>query len=313
VRIETYNGIAVTLYNGHCYGVMDGSRKDAGSASNHGCQTNWMTLPSGFELVPLSLDIVNNVLDAPPVTSYQYRTTGVHFSNGYAYCSSQTGSYDCAGGMPNQLHVSGQSYKAAHCQRKVFMRTAASACTQLFPTNANSASSTGDPHVTNVLGERFDLLKRGTHVFVQVPRGADAEHTLLRVEANVTGGKLCDYAFVSELKMTGKWVAELTPSVQQHDLHFVALPWGTVRVKSWRHSVGPTHMKVSYGHMASGLTYLNFHVGHLAELNLPVGGLLGVDDHTGASSKENCIEDPTYANLTDVDQMEAGRATVTAF
>jgi len=65
-------------------------------------------------------------------------------------------------------------------------------------------SATGDPHLTNMLGERFDLLKRGTHVFIQIPRGADAEHTLLRVEANVTGGKLCNYAFIRELKITGK-------------------------------------------------------------------------------------------------------------
>jgi len=72
-------------------------------------------------------------------------------------------------------------------------------------------------------------------------------------------------------------------------------------------------MKVSYGHMASGLTYLNFHVDRLAELNLTVGGLLGDDDHTDASSKEGCVVDPKYANMTDADQIQAGSATATAF
>ena len=59
-----------------------------------------------------------------------------------------------------------------------------------------AATASGDPHLVNILGQKFDLLQRGTHVLIQIPRGAAPEDTLLRVEANVTEGESCDYAFI---------------------------------------------------------------------------------------------------------------------
>ena len=48
---------------------------------------------------------------------------------------------------------------------------------------------------------------------------------------------------------------------------------------------------VHYGMMPTGQTYLNFRSGNLAKVGLPVGGILGLDDHTEASSIERCLQD----------------------
>jgi hypothetical protein len=43
--------------------------------------------------------------------------------------------------------------------------------------------ATGDPHLQNVHGERFDLMKPGKHLLIQIPRKS-SENTLLRVDAD---------------------------------------------------------------------------------------------------------------------------------
>ena len=57
-----------------------------------------------------------------------------------------------------------------------------------------SAAATGDPHLQNVLGERFDLLQAGHHVLINIPRGMSAENALLRVQADARrlGGHCAD-------------------------------------------------------------------------------------------------------------------------
>merc|ERR1719413_52460 len=46
------------------------------------------------------------------------------------------------------------------------------------------AAAVGDPHLQNVHGERFDLMKPGKHVLINIPRGVSAEKSLLRVQAD---------------------------------------------------------------------------------------------------------------------------------
>ncbi|CAK0888648.1 unnamed protein product [Prorocentrum cordatum] len=43
---------------------------------------------------------------------------------------------------------------------------------------AGGAAAVGDPHLRNVHGERFDLMKPGKHVLINIPRGAGAERAL---------------------------------------------------------------------------------------------------------------------------------------
>jgi len=42
-------------------------------------------------------------------------------------------------------------------------------------------SATGDPHLQNVFGERFDVMRPGRHVLISIPRGTSAEGAMLRV------------------------------------------------------------------------------------------------------------------------------------
>merc|ERR1740121_1213489 len=44
-------------------------------------------------------------------------------------------------------------------------------------------AATGDPHLQNIRGERFDVMKQGRHVLINIPLGISAENALLRVEA----------------------------------------------------------------------------------------------------------------------------------
>jgi len=68
------------------------------------------------------------------------------------------------------------------------------------------ASAVGDPHLQNIHGERFDLMKAGKHVLINIPRGMSADNALLRVQADARrlGGHCADMYF-QELNVTGSW------------------------------------------------------------------------------------------------------------
>jgi len=95
------------------------------------------------------------------------------------------------------------------------------------------------------------------------------------------------------LNITGKWSQEHKP----HGYQYVAQPFGHggQRSRKQRTQFGPVsrgvNLMVHYGMMPTGQTYLNFRSGNLAKVGLPVGGILGLDDHTEASSIERCLQD----------------------
>eukprot|EP00959_Pyramimonas_sp_CCMP1952_P090597 1896644-Pyramimonas_sp.AAC.1 len=68
---------------------------------------------------------------------------------------------------------------------------------------SGGVSATGDPHLQNVYGERFDLMKSGNHVLINIPKGMRAEKALLRVQADARrmGGSCADMYFV-EINVT---------------------------------------------------------------------------------------------------------------
>ena len=49
---------------------------------------------------------------------------------------------------------------------------------------ATIASGRGDPHLQNIHGERFDLMRPGKFELMHIPRGATVENALLVVEAD---------------------------------------------------------------------------------------------------------------------------------
>jgi len=136
------------------------------------------------------------------------------------------------------------------------------------------AAAVGDPHLQNVHGERFDLMKEGKHVLMTIPRGKDAEHALLRVQADARRmGNKCADMYFQEVNVTGVWAEAKNAggyrySVSQHDRE--APEWV---------AFGKVELKVVHGRTDGGLPYLNVYMKHLRSAGVAIGGLLGEDDH----------------------------------
>merc|ERR1719374_443716 len=76
-------------------------------------------------------------------------------------------------------------------------------------TPITTVSATGDPHVTSVTGEKFDLWKTGWSTFVQVPKDVQPNSvSKLVVTGNVLpcGGDKCAPAFLQNVKVTGSMI-----------------------------------------------------------------------------------------------------------
>jgi hypothetical protein len=159
----------------------------------------------------------------------------------------------------------------------------------LSPTGPGSAgmggvSATGDPHLQNIHGEKFDLMKPGKHLLIQIPRES-SQNTLLRVnaEAQTMGGQCTDMYF-QELNITGAWAdAKQTGGFRYHAQDVDGEP------PHWA-KFGRVNLKVAHGHTRQGIKYLNFYVKNLAHAGFAVGGLLGEGDHTEAAKPpESCV------------------------
>jgi len=146
------------------------------------------------------------------------------------------------------------------------------------PTAAPAISPTsakGDPHLVNVLGQRFDIMQPGTHTLIEVPKYTMPSKALLRVQGDVArmGGACADMYFET-INVTGKWVHARGgfkySASRHHAAHWMRL--------------GQVDLKVVQGTTASGIKYLNFFVKHLEAVGFPIGGLLGDTDHTAASA-----------------------------
>jgi hypothetical protein len=147
-----------------------------------------------------------------------------------------------------------------------------------------SASATGDPHLQNVHGEKFDLMKPGKHILIQIPRKR-LNSTLLRVDAEVRvlGGQCADMYF-QELNITGAWAdVRRAGGFHYHAQDVDGKP------SHWVH-FGKVQLKVARGRTQEGIRYLNFYVKNLKHAGFAVGGLLGDDDHTEAAvPPEECV------------------------
>mmetsp|Transcript_24754 Transcript_24754/g.64629 ORF Transcript_24754/g.64629 Transcript_24754/m.64629 type:complete len:613 (-) Transcript_24754:204-2042(-) len=148
-----------------------------------------------------------------------------------------------------------------------------------------SVAATGDPHLQNLHGERFDLMKPGKHILINIPRKARrVETALLRVEAEAQRlGGPCAELYFQELNITGAWAE----AKQAGGFGFRAGDAGGARAQWLR--FGKVGLKVAHGHTTQGIRYLNLYVRSLGRAGYDVGGLLGEDDHTGeAVVPEKC-------------------------
>ena len=156
-----------------------------------------------------------------------------------------------------------------------------------FNGGQQTASATGDPHLQNIRGDRFDLMAPGSHVLINIPRGERAESALLRVQADARrlGGHCADMYFQT-VNITGAWAEK----AQVGGLHFdVSSP---ARDQSPRWVIlGPVELRVTLGHTGGGTKYMNVFVRHLDRAGFAVGGLLGEDDHEAVSTPPTeCVQ-----------------------
>ncbi|CAK0874016.1 unnamed protein product [Prorocentrum cordatum] len=154
----------------------------------------------------------------------------------------------------------------------------------LAPTPApttSSSSATGNPHLQNMFGQRFDLARPGTSVLVSVPRGTSVEDALLVVKADARRlGAHCSDMYFQEVNATGAWANKVRPG----GFHFDALD-ARDETPKWL-KLGLVELKIGSGHTDKGQPYLNVYVKNLQRTGYRVGGLLGEDDHTEAAAPE---------------------------
>merc|ERR1719327_786 len=122
-------------------------------------------------------------------------------------------------------------------------------------------------------------MQAGWHRLLEIPRQATAQRVLLLVEAEAYhDGSACADMYFQSLNITGKWAQEK----RNGGLQFHARDSDAAGA-AWM-SLGGVDLKVTHGHTLQGTRYLNFYVRRLSKTGLPIGGLLGEDDHTKAAT-----------------------------
>jgi len=129
-------------------------------------------------------------------------------------------------------------------------------------------------------GQHFDLYRTGVSVLLQIPRWSGARRSLLRVEADArrVGGACADVYFQA-VAISGHWAGR-TGGMR----FFADKSGGQPNSTKWMR-FGKVEVKVVHGHTQQGINYLNVLAKHIARAGFPVGGLLGGDDHTAATTK----------------------------
>jgi len=119
-------------------------------------------------------------------------------------------------------------------------------------------------------------MQPGKHDLLVIPRGASRESALLRVTvaARRLGARCADIYF-QDANVTGAWAETQRPGGFQ----FHAAD-KTRESEDSHLRLGRVHVKIVRGNTTDGVRYINIYVNHLHNLGLPIGGLLGEDDHS---------------------------------
>mmetsp|Transcript_62204 Transcript_62204/g.165542 ORF Transcript_62204/g.165542 Transcript_62204/m.165542 type:complete len:357 (+) Transcript_62204:105-1175(+) len=141
-------------------------------------------------------------------------------------------------------------------------------------------SGVGDPHLTNMYGEHFDLYRSGVNVLLQIPRWTGAEQTLLRLEADARRmGGACSDVYFQIVKISGHWTNQTAP------LEFFASSDDKPNHMEWTR-FGKVELRVVNGTTRQGTKYLNVFAKNLGNAGYAVGGLLGGDSNTEAATPD---------------------------
>jgi len=159
-----------------------------------------------------------------------------------------------------------------------------------YSSNPNAAA-TGDPHLQNIHGERFDLMKPGKYVLINIPRGKGADSAMLRVQADaVRMGKNCGDLYFQHLNVTGSWA-----EAKQAGGYHYSVSQSEATSSGWE-EFGKVALKIVIAHTDRGVQYLNVYAKHLGQSAFAVGGLLGEDEHEEASTPpETCVKRASLA------------------
>merc|ERR1719343_257407 len=260
------SGLALTFWSGNWGTICDDVTDcDAPGGASSSCSNGYVNVAGGKQLAA----VVCRQLGYDPTGAAEYNANGG--SSGYPIVVDGTSNHisGCAGDEASLSWCLWLSYGSHNCGHSEDVGVTCSG----VPV-AGGASAVGDPHLQNVHGERFDLMKAGHHVLINIPRGASAEEALLRVQADARrlGGN-CDDMYFQELNVTGSWAEAKQAGGYHH-----SVSQSGVESPEWI-AFGKVELKVVHGLTNSGFRYLNVYVKHLGRAGFAVGGLLGEDDH----------------------------------
>lgn len=180
---------------------------------------------------------------------------------------------------------------------------------QVLPCCQTSAS--GDPKVTNVRGETFDILKNGEHNLLHIL--SSTGESMLHIQAHVLPSVgFCKATYIRNITVSGKWMdgvlsLRAVPASLKGDILEMKredTDWGLARTqnstkhverKPWKGDsfvvihVKDVNVTVSSDiHLSTHSYFLNVDVSGLGRLNsvFAVNGLLGNDDHSSVSQKD---------------------------
>jgi len=150
-------------------------------------------------------------------------------------------------------------------------------CPTTTVANEGAVAATGDPHMRNMLGQKFDIKQPGEHTLIRIPRSASAMESYLLVQARAEhDGNACADMYFKALNVTGTWAN----AYQEGGYAYVAT--SPHEGLGWR-KFGNVGIKVKWGHTLSGISYMNFFVRDLDHSGYDVGGVLGLDDFSEAA------------------------------
>lgn len=159
--------------------------------------------------------------------------------------------------------------------------------------------------MTNMYGQRFDLMQPGVHVLLRIPQLAD--ETLLRVDAKAEHlGAKCEDMYFTAVNFTGAWV-DRARGIGRKGVQFYAGEDSDPSKNGWWHFQN-VDLKVVHSRTQAG-PYLNFHARHLRNAGSAVGGLLGGDDHTEAATKSpSCRKTLNVIEVSDSEEFSGSKA-----
>jgi len=138
-----------------------------------------------------------------------------------------------------------------------------------------SLSAKGDPHLQNMLGQRFDLMMPGMHTLINIPRGTPEKNSKLFIAADAQRmhkEASCGDLYFQSLNVTGEWLHGRGP------LFFRAGHMPQNNEAKWM-KFDKVDVKVVHGVTLTGIAYLNLMIRNLKATGFAVGGLLGEDSH----------------------------------